>query len=379
MSTVVDNSNGLDYQKNTILVVDDNPTNLGVIVDYLKAYGFNLMVARSGTIALKRIEYVHPDIILLDVMMPGIDGFETCSRLKTNEATKDIPVIFMTALASIEDKVKGFELGAVDYVTKPLQQEEVLARVTTHLGLREANRKLVELNATKDKLFSIVAHDLKAPFNPLLGMSELLYRQADTASREEIKETGQCIHRSARGVYNLLDNLLQWAQMQQGRMEYRPVEFELKKVAEQTINLLAENAAGKEINLQSTVAEEAMVYADEYMLDTIIRNLTSNALKFTSKGGQVTISAEPNDSSPGFAEVSVSDTGVGISKEDLDKLFKLEVHYTTEGTAKEKGTGLGLIICQEMIELNGGQVWVESELGQGTSVRFTVPLANGSF
>ncbi len=378
------NPSEFNFQNYTLLIVDDTPANLGVVVDYLESYGFMIMAARNGETALKRVQHALPDIILLDVMMPGLNGFETCQRLKLDEATKDIPVIFMTALSSIEDKVKGFEVGGVDYVTKPLQQEEVLARITTHLRLRDlsqslekANAKLTELNATKDKFFSIVAHDLKGPFQPLLGMAELLPIIADTAGPQEIKEIGESIYRSAKGVHNLLENLLQWSRMEQGHMEHWPISLDLEQLAKQNMALLADNASDKKICLQNRVVKETFVYADENMLDTVMRNLVSNALKFTPNGGEVTISAKPSNLLPEFIEVSVSDTGSGISKEDLNKLFKLEVHHSTTGTAHEQGTGLGLIICKEMVEKNRGQIWIESKVEQGTVVSFTIPTANG--
>ncbi len=580
--------NPQDY---TILIVDDNPTNLAMLSEYLKRYGFVIAVAKSGESVLKRMSYFQPDIILLDVLMPGIDGFETCRRLKMNDLTKEIPVIFMTALASPEDKVKGFQVGAVDYVTKPLHQEEVLARVTTHLNIRaltrnlqqqngqlqkrtnqletiskvgrqiisilnlekligtvvkliqsefgyyfvgvwlltepqstghggtvalyagskqdsqqlhhvlsldtpqsivvsvcqtrqyylanevsvdvnyfawkdlpqtrselalplqignkiigvldiqsnqptafdhedvtalqtmadeiaisignaqsyrlaqqeiaerqraetalqKANDELAKMNVNKDKFFSIVAHDLKGPFQPLLGMSELLPQIITTSSEEDIIEMCDSIHRTAKNVYNLLENLLQWSRLQQNRIQHQPSEINLNQMVEQNIQLLEAKATEKEITLQNKGKEELRVYADENMLDTVFRNLINNALKFTPPGGQVTISAEIREQglgvkgwrltpslqplAPDFVAVTVSDTGIGISTADLSKLFKIGSHHTTLGTAREKGTGLGLLICKEMVEKNWGQIGVKSELDKGTKVTFTVPLA----
>ncbi len=398
MSAIVQNSFQQDY---IVLIVDDNATNLGVAADHFREHGFRIMTATNGELGLKRAKLGHPDIILLDVMMPDIDGFETCRRLKADSATQDIPVIFMTALANVEDKVKGFEVGGVDYITKPFQHEEVLARVTTHLRIRDlahslqsANQELTELtqslqkaNADKDKFFSIVAHDLKGPFMPLLGNLEFLIEMAETSPPLETKKMGESAYLSAKNVYNLLENLLQWARLEQGRMEHQPVIFNLRLIAEQVIDLLEANAVAKGLVLQNNVPPGVLVYADENMLSTVVRNLTSNALKFTSRGGQVTISSQmpavmsqKTDSllptSYSLVEVSVTDTGVGVSQTDAAKLFKIEVHHSTIGTAKEKGTGLGLIICKEMVEKNGGQIWVESEVGKGTAVKFTVPLVD---
>ncbi len=249
--------------------------------------------------------------------------------------------------------------------------EDITKRKQIEAALQQANKDLTKLNADKDKFFSIVAHDLRGPFSPLLGLSKFLLNMADKATPADIKELGGSIHRSAKNVYNLLENLLQWSRMQSGHMPYEPISLNLKEIIEPCITLLTINATEKEITLQSNLTVDLPVYADKNMLDTILRNLTTNALKFTPKGGQITISAQPGQDS--LVEVSVSDTGIGISPENIAKLFKIEVNHTTQGTAKEQGTGLGLIICQEMVEQNGGKIWVESKLGLGTTVKFTIP------
>ncbi len=213
----------------TILIVDDNPTNIGVLADYLEDHGFTILVARDGESGIKKAAYAQPDLILLDVMMTGIDGFETCRLLKSSEDTQNIPVIFMTALNEVEHKVRGFSVGAVDYVTKPLQQEEVLARVTTHLriqaltsDLKTANQELQQMNADKDKFLSIMAHDLRGPFLPLLGSAELLAKRIDKLSQDKIVDMSASIFQSAQRVMELLNNLLQWGRLQMDRTEVAP-------------------------------------------------------------------------------------------------------------------------------------------------------------
>lgn len=247
--------------------------------------------------------------------------------------------------------------------------------------LRLENEYLERLNADKDKFFSIVAHDLKGPFQPLLGNAELLAEMADELSKTDIKDISSAIYRGGNQLLDLLENLLQWSRLQMGRFEYRPEQFDLRPIVEQNVSLLTPTAAAKQITLHHQVPPRLLVYADDHMIDTIIRNLTNNALKFTSSGGQVTISAtrraKPSMNNEAdrqqMVEVAVRDTGVGISEADQTKLFRINVHHSTSGTAKEKGTGLGLIMCQEMVDMNGGQIWVESVLGQGTTVKFTVP------
>ncbi len=190
----------------------------------------------------------------------------------------------------------------------------------------------------------------------------------------------QSIHNQAKTAHCLLENLLTWSQLQRGRIEYDPGPIELHHLTENTMTLLQEVAQNKKIKLKQTIEEALFIHADEYMIDTVIRNLTSNALKFTPEGGQVTLSAQgaSDDEHTAWIEVSIKDTGIGIHPEDIGKLFKIEVHHTTNGTDKEKGTGLGLILCQEMVEKNGGRIWVESGLEQGTAVKFTVPAAGVS-
>ncbi len=266
--------------------------------------------------------------------------------------------------------------------------------------LEKQARELAKLNADKDKFFSIVAHDLRGPFQPLMGLARLLSKMAGRFGPDDLQEMGDSIYRSAKNVYNLLENLLQWSRMQRGRMEYQPNTLNLKTIGEQNITLLTEIATSKGVTLRNRVGD-VFVRADEFMLDTVFRNLISNALKFTSQGGRVTIFAKPCKEIEGdksfvvinepaihelettsscpptevkYMEIAVVDTGVGISQEDIDKLFKIEVHHTTAGTADERGTGLGLIICQEMVEKNGGHIWIESEEGKGTAIKFTVPL-----
>ena len=237
--------------------------------------------------------------------------------------------------------------------------------------LAEAKESLTKLNADKDKFFSIVAHDLKGPFMPVLGNAELLSEMADLLPPDELKIMGQSIYRSANNTLNLLENLLQWSRLQMGHMEYNPERLNLHEIAEQSVQLLLGNAQDKGIKLYTTISDTVFVYTDPFMLDTVIRNLTSNALKFTLKAGEVRIEATPFDAN--FIEIAVADTGVGMTKEVQQKLFRFDEPITTLGTAQEKGTGLGLIICQEMVSTGSGKIWVESKVGQGSTFKFTIP------
>ncbi len=638
-----------DIQNATILLVDDQPKTVSALCEYLRLCGFTATIVENGESALKSVGERKPDIIILDVLMPGMDGFETCRQLKEHEDTRGIPVIFVSAYTEIIDKLKGFEVGGVDYVAKPFEHGEVLARIAAHLRVRnlqknlqennvrlqqeieqriqveealresreqfktifenapvminsydktgksqlwnkecerrlgytkeeilayhdplsllypdtsirdqvmadifeadgvfreynvtgkdgtnliqlwanfrlpgsviicvghditerklteetlresqqytrniiessldmiiavdkerrivefnraaeetfgyrkeelvgknisilyaeqdeffeihqvmltekqfiqevfntrkngevfpclvsasilydtqnepigymgisrditelkhaqakllaaheelkEKNEELRQLNASKDKFFSIISHDLKNSFGTLLGFAELITENIEYYSKDKTKTFVSRIHSSAENLYALLENLLTWSRIQRGVMACLPELRELSVIVNRNINLFAPEAERKQIVLQSSIQEKTFVYADYSMVDTVIRNLISNALKFTSGGGSVSITSADHDDL--YREISVSDTGIGIPEEVLPKLLRIDTHYTHTGTAGEKGTGLGLILCKELVEQNGGSLWVKSVVGKGTTFTFTLP------
>lgn len=354
-----------------ILLVDDVPQNVQVIYKILSAYGYNFAIATNGEETLKLLEKEEPDLILLDIMLPDIDGFEICRRIKADSKTADIPVIFLTAKIELEDKIRGFKLGAVDYITKPFEEEEVVARVQTHLKLRKTEKKLRQLNSAKDKFFSIISHDLKNTFTILLGYSDVLEEDFHIISDSEKQDYISAISSTTKGVYALLENLLSWSRMETGRMEYQPQNFPVYTSVNETVDLLKSSSNEKEINLVNRVSPETEVYADKNMIDTVIRNLISNAVKFTTRGGTVTIDAEPGEE--GFVTISVTDTGVGMSDEIKNSLFNMEKNISKPGTEKEQGTGLGLLLCKELVEKNTGSIFCSSEIDKGSKFSFTVP------
>jgi signal transduction histidine kinase len=374
-----------------ILVVDDVPDNLQLLMGILSDSGYEVRPASDGEFALQSAWASLPDLILLDIRMPDMDGYAVCERLKADERTRDIPVIFISGLHEVNDKVKGFALGGVDYITKPFQPEEVLARVQTHLTLRdlqknlqeeiiwhkqaeeelrELNQQLQEANASKDKFFSIIAHDLRGPFNSLIGLTEAIIDDFDLYGKDKIKAMISRLHTSSKRFYALLTNLLTWSQLQRGLMECEAETLSLADIAERNVRLFSSNADQKQVTLKNLVSKRMTVYADLKMIDTIMRNLISNALKFTEPGGTVTISAQQNEN---VVDISVSDTGIGIDQESIEKLFRIDVKYSQPGTADEEGSGLGLILCKELAEKNGGSIRVESEVEKGTTITFTLP------
>jgi len=364
------------FENATILIVDDNVDNIKLLIHFLSKYKFETWVATSGSDALSQLEYATPDIILLDIMMPGIDGFETCQKIKQNNNTKDIPIIFMTALSDIKNKVKGFQAGAVDYVTKPIEPEEVLMRVTTHLTVQlqrkellKLNEKLSKLNITKDRFFSIIAHDLKGVFTPLIASSDVLVKLCSKDGNTTVSKFAQSIHKSSQNAYKLLENLLEWARIQKNNIKVNPAKFDLMKRVKNMTDIMMEKANQKNVTISNLVEKNTFVYADVYMVQTILINLISNALKYTENGEITIFSNSINDD---FYEVVISDTGTGISSENQKKLFVIEEKFKVKGTAGEIGTGLGLILCKELVEKNGGKIWVESEPGVGSQFIFTL-------
>lgn len=251
-----------------------------------------------------------------------------------------------------------------------LNVRDITERKKTEQKLLESRNRLKELNATKDRFFSIIGHDLKNPINNILGLSDLMLAEIRAGDYEGIEEYTAMIHHSSKNAIDLLSNLLTWARSQTGKIKYNPTHINLNSLADSTIDFLSDNAARKSISLENRVRENIDVKADSVMLELIIRNLLSNGIKFTPYGGTVTIGARDEHD---LTRVFVEDTGVGIPEEGRKKLFRLEYNYSTKGTQKEAGTGLGLLLCKEFIVLHGGKIWVDSNVGEGSTFSFTIP------
>jgi PAS domain S-box-containing protein len=264
-----------------------------------------------------------------------------------------------------------------------------ISLIASAIGVEEERKKaqdeivryaaeMQELNRAKDKFFSIISHDLKGPFNAILGFSDILTTEWGDYSDDERQHFIRNIHSSAKNTFRLLENLLEWAMTQTGKLTFSPIQFDLSVIANDVVILMRDQAEKKQIKLFTAVNFNTMVLADENMIRTIIRNLVSNAIKYTQAGGQVKILSDeiaPAAGNPGLIKICISDTGIGIDKDSLPKLFRIDEKIRSSGTAQEKGTGLGLILCKELIIKNGGTIWAESEPGQGSRFCFTVPQA----
>lgn len=601
-----------ELKHSTVLVVDDNPTNLGLLFEYLNAYSITVLVAEDGESAFALIKDRKPDLILLDIWMPGMNGFEVCTELKRQEYSRDIPIIFISAMSDTTGKLRGFDLGAVDFITKPFHKEEVLARITAQLTILNQRRALekeieirknseeelrksqdvleekvkertVELsganeqlrnqieqykkarqsieyrlsfdevvtrissnlisasaenifdqlhisleqlaafldverayvlfiseslnkieeaieyyppdqnpgvslfkgmsidafsikfpffkhligddqqilkvddldqlpeaaeiekamfaslnvksflmipliedgkvegfigfnakktkriwsevdismlkivgeifhnsykrkiyeeritqyseelqqtNASKDKFFSIIAHDLMNPFTVMMTLSDMLVRYYDRYEDEKRIKNIIDINQAVKRTYSFLENLLQWARSQKGTIEVIKESLSLMELLTQVHFLHKTQLEEKQITLNFDIPENTTIFADKNTITTVFRNLIANAIKFTHQGGEITITVKQDDQ---HTDISITDNGIGMKQEHLEKLFKIDQSSTTVGTANEKGTGLGLILCKEFIDKNGGELRVNSQEGKGSCFTVTLP------
>ncbi|MBL7139095.1 MAG: hybrid sensor histidine kinase/response regulator [Bacteroidales bacterium] len=370
-----------------VLVVDDNEANLATLKGLLKSEGYTILTATSGFLGLELAESALPDLILLDIKMPVMDGFEVCRRLKSSKETSQIPVIFLTVLSQTSDIVKGLEMGAEDYVSKPFKPAELLARVRVHLQLKvakdtlklnnrmlaEQNDQLMQLNATKDKLFSIISHDLRAPMGTLKEILDFIMINYEDLDHQKLHESIEGIRDSIESSYTLVENLLFWARNQRGDISYKPGMNDVKQIVEDSIRLMRASAAAKNIKLTSKILTDGHAYFDPNMISVVMRNLTNNALKFTNEGGHVTISVKNfNGDKENTILVEVRDDGVGMTSDDANMIFKNGASFPSAGGSLGQGSGLGLKLCREFIDKNGGKIWAESKPGEGSVFRFTL-------
>ncbi|MCG8615910.1 MAG: hybrid sensor histidine kinase/response regulator [Desulfobacterales bacterium] len=360
-----------DKKEASVLIVDDSPENIKILVEILKD-DFKILAATSGEkgcdLAFSAVR--KPDIILLDIMMPDIDGYEVCRRLKADPSTRNIPVIFVTAVSEVMDATKGFSLGAVDYIPKPFYPPVVKARVRTHMTLIRQRRELEKANATKDKLFSTIAHDMRNKFSALLSSVELMSDYFDTMDRKEQQDVVQSISHSTTHMYTLFENLFNWAKTQTNRIDICPSRVNLLNAVERVSTLYQEDARVKQVALTTDVHPESAVTCDENMLMFIIRNVVHNAIKYCSGGQEIQISDEMEN---GYCRLIVRDNGCGMSPEICAHLFDIRNSASMPGTGDETGSGLGLILVKEFVELNLGRVAVSSRENEGTEVVVSLP------
>ena len=367
--------NRSDYK---ILIVDDVTSNVLLLKILLTNEKFQICTASNGHQCVEVARSEHPDLILLDVMMPELNGFDTAVILKKDPLTADIPIIFLTALNSPSDLVHGFQVGAHDFLTKPFNKEELIMRVMHQISLVAAKRYIIEQNeklkriiSNRDKMYSVIAHDLRSPMASIRMVLNLCVNVVTPDMvGEEIFGLLDKANRESEENHDLLDNLLKWTKSQTGRLEVAYQNLELDDIVPGVVDIFTMIAEMKKIKLQYIPSEEHLkVRADNDMMKTVVRNFISNAIKFTPEGKGIEVYYKKSGE---FAKISVRDHGVGIAPERIDTLF--HKGETTYGTGGEEGSGLGLQLCADFARKNGGDVMVESTLGEGSTFSFLVPL-----
>ena len=352
-----------------VLIVDDVISNVLLLKVLLTNEKFKIVTAGNGTQALEQVKKENPDLVLLDVMMPDISGFEVAQQMKADPEMAEIPIIFLTALNSTADIVKGFQVGGNDFI-----------RVTHQISLVAAKRIIVaqteELRKTimgRDKLYSVIAHDLRSPMGSIkMVLNMLILNLPSDTIGDEMYELLTMANQTTEDVFSLLDNLLKWTKSQIGKLKVVYQDINMVEVVEGVSEIFTMVASLKNIKIvQDVPVENVAVRADIDMIKTVIRNLISNAIKFSNEGSEVVVSLTEED---GMAIVSVKDSGCGIDDENQKKLLHTDTHFSTFGTNNEEGSGLGLLLCQDFVVKNGGKLWFTSKKGDGSTFSFSIPL-----
>jgi two-component system sensor histidine kinase/response regulator len=380
-------------EKPTVLIVDDTPANVAMLAENLGIRGLSVMVAQDGEEGVERARFALPDLILLDVMMPGLGGFEACRRLKACQETKDIPVIFMTALSDIGDKMMAYSVGGVDYVTKPFHTEEVLARVNAHLALRKMQRELVaqnhllqqeiavrhkaqeilgrrtdELarsNAELEQLAYVASHDLQEPLRMITSYLQLLEQRYKDKIDVDANEFIEFAVDGAKRMQTLIDDLLTYSRLGSRAKPFRPTNCAtVVQDAMRSIRIAIE-----ESDASITCGNLPTVVGDAAQLTQLFQNLIANAIKFRrGQQSHIHIDAEPSGE---FWCFSVRDDGIGIAPEYFDRIFVM--FQRLHGRGAYPGTGIGLALCKRIVEHHNGRIWVESKPEEGSVFKFTLP------
>jgi signal transduction histidine kinase len=319
----------------------------------LKYWTFNLV--KENKVSLQLLRSFLPIVVFVVIFQGVLDTVYSFNHINPPLTAAFILLIVITLTVVVIIRVSG-NLG------HKIQQAEQ--------ELKDSEERLKQLNIDKDRFISILGHDLRSPFNAILGLSEILKDEVLHSSIDEIEEFANHIHKSAQSLYELVDDLLTWTKAQSGKIPFEPGNLNCKEVCSEVLEIHREIAASKNITIDCTVKGDISVFADLDMLKTVLRNLVSNAIKFTYAGGTIRIKALEQS---GLVSIYVSDNGIGISPHTLSRLFDPSQNISTVGTEKETGTGLGLLLCKEFVEKHGGRIWVESEVGKGSDFVFTLP------
>jgi signal transduction histidine kinase len=390
-----------------ILIIDDDAGDRAILGDLLAAYGHAVATAGSGAEGLRLARMLQPDLIILDVMMPDLDGFAVCAQLRADQATAEVPIIMATALDDRQSRLRCLDVGADEFLTKPVDSAELrvrvnaIARVNRYrrllderaraereirqlnaeleqrvadrtAELSEANAHLRELNAFKDNLVATTSHDLRSPLGGIQNLAEVLLMEQMNLS-DDARGLVQHIFDDAQHLIAMVSDMLDLSRLEAGKVELDPIALRVSDVARRSLDALKASAEAKTIDVELAVEPgEPLVSADPIKLSRIMNNLLSNALKFTPAGGQIKVTVGPE---PSGAYIRVADTGLGIPAGALPRLFEKFHQIHGRGTAGERGSGLGLAIVRQLVDLHGGAIEVASEEQRGSTFSVHLPAS----
>jgi two-component system sensor histidine kinase/response regulator len=364
-----------------ILMIDDNPVNLQVLTSMLKQSGWRPRPVTSGRLGLQAARNEPPDLILLDVNMPEMNGYEVCEALKADARLADIPVIFVSALGETMDKVKGFAVGGVDYVTKPFQLDEVRARVAAHLELRRRRRelqinyeKLRESERLRDSLVHMIVHDLRSPLTAISAYLELFAQEAKTKLGAETQEDIASAMHATRNMVRMINGILDVSKMEAQMMKLDLRECDLVQVVAASMDDLESLVGARRLAFERPAAP-ALVLADKEIVSRIVQNFLANALRFTPASGEIRVGIVVEEEQ---VRVFVADTGPGIAPDFHRSIFNKFVQVDASASSRNRSTGLGLAFCKMAVEAHGGRIGVDSEPGKGSNFWFTLPRRESS-
>jgi signal transduction histidine kinase len=359
----------------SILVVDDTPANLQMLADMLKRRGYRARPVPSGRLALQAAKADPPDLILLDVNMPEMDGYEVCAELKKDQALAAIPVIFISAYGETADKMRAFSAGGLDYITKPFHVEEVEARVAIHLQLRQQQRELEtllakqrELEDMRDSMVHMIVHDLRAPLTAVFNYLDLVREQEAGFIAPESMQNLDFAMKASRWMVQMVNVLLDASKIESGQMALRRVECDVGDVVSDAIDAIRSLADEKNVLYRSAHVRASV---DRDAIARVVQNLVTNAVKLTPPGGDVHVSLQTKDNG---LRVEVSDYGPGIAAEHHPKIFEKFGQLDTNVRQSIPSSGLGLYFCKLAVEAHGGRIGVDSQVGQGSTFWFELPL-----